>query len=194
MKAILLVSVGLMSLSARAEIYIQVDGVVGAASVPFGPWADVQVGDKASMVFAVPEQGVVLVPDHAEAYPILTESFAMAIKTNDATVGLRDSVVPPPTVTVSDDYPIADTFIMSSPDAIAMSQPGYALLFELHDSTGTAWSSPTLASIPGTYPAESFDDREWFVFVGAGGIVLEVTDLIVYPVQQDLAANTLDED
>ena len=177
LKALLLASLGLLSLAARAEIYIQVDGVVVGGSAAFGPWANAQVGDRASMVFAVPDQGEVLTPDHAEAYPIT--SFIMAIKTNDATVGLRDFVVPP-SVTVSNDYPIADTFLMG-PDAIPMSEFGYGLHFEVHDSTGTAWSSPTLADIPGTYPAEAFDDREWFVFVGSGGFVLEMSELIVYP-------------
>ena len=180
LKALLLASVGLLSLAARAEIYIQVDGVVVGGSAAFGPWANAQVGDRASMIFAVPDQGEVLTPGHLEAYEILTTSFLMAIKTNDAIVGLRDSVVPPPTVTVSNDYPIADTFLMG-PDAIPMSEFGYGLHFEVHDSTGTAWSSPALADIPGTYPAEAFDDREWFVFVGSGGFVLEMTELIVYP-------------
>jgi len=179
LKALLLASVGLLSLAARAEIYIQVDGVVVGGSAPFGPWANAQVGDRASMIFAVPEQGVVLTPGHAEAYEILTTSFLMAIKTNDAIVGLRDFVVPP-SVSVTNDYPRADTFVMG-PDTIPMSVFGYGLHFEVHDSTGTAWSSPTLADIPGTYPAETFDDREWFVFVGSGGIVLEMTELIVYP-------------
>jgi hypothetical protein len=179
MKAILLASVALLSLEARADIYLQVDGVVAGGRAPFGPWANVQVGDRASMVFAVPEQGVVLAADHAEAYPIVTGSFVMAVKTNDATVGLRDSIVPP-SVLVSNDYPIADAFVMQ-PDTVPMSEPGYGLLFEVHDSRGTAWSSPGLIDIPGNYPAESFDDREWFVFVGSGGIELEVTELIVYP-------------
>src|SRR6516164_3259668 len=145
LKALLLASVGLLSLVARAEIYVQVDGVVAGGSAAFGPWANAQVGDRASMIFAVPEQGVVLTPGHAEAYEILTTSFLMAIKTNDATVGLRDFVVPP-SVTVSNDYPIADTFLMG-PDAIPMSEFGYGLHFEVHDSTGTAWSSPTLVDI-----------------------------------------------
>lgn len=87
-----------------------------------------------------------------------------------------------PSVFVRDDFPIADTFVMS-PDTIPLSKFGYGLLFELHDSTGTAWSSPALTCIPGTYPADSFDDREWFVLAAGGaGIRLEVTELVVYPV------------
>jgi|SRR5215469_4299471 len=179
LKALLFASVGLLSLAARAEIYIQVDGAVAGGSAAFGPWANVQVGDRASMIFAVPDQGMALSPGHLEAYEILTTSFVMAIKTNDATVGLGNSPVPP-SVSVSNDYPRADTFVMG-PDTIPMSVFGYGLSFEVHDSTGTAWSSPRLADIPGTYPAETFDDREWFVFVGSGGFVLEMTELIVYP-------------
>jgi len=179
MKAILLMSAGLLSFSARAALYVQVNGFVAAAGVPFGPWSEVQEGDPASMIFAVPEQGDVLDPDHLDGYPILTETFAMVI--DDLAVGLGNSPVPP-SVFVSDDFPIADAFVMS-PDTIPLSEFGYGLLFELHDSTGTAWSSPALTRIPVTYSADSFDDREWFVFVaGGGGIELEVTELIVYPV------------
>jgi hypothetical protein len=178
MKTILLMSVCLLSLPAQAEIYVQVNGTVTAASVPFGPWVEVQAGDSAYMVFAVPEQGDVLDPGHFEGYPILTKTFAMVI--NDIAVGLGESF-PPPTAFISDDYPIADTFVMA-PDAIRMSEPGYGLHFEVHDSTGTVWGSPTLAFIPGTYPADSFDDREWAVLVGDAGIDVAVTELIVYPV------------
>ena len=179
MKAILLMSAGLLSLSARAELYVQVNGFVTGAGVPFGPWAEVQAGDPASMIFAVPEQGDVLDPDHLDGYPILTETFAMVI--DDVAVGLGNSPVPP-SVFVSNDFPIADAFVMA-PDTIPLSEFGYGLLFELHDSTGTVWSSPALTCIPGTYPADSFDDKEWFVLVaGGGGIGLEFTELIVYPV------------
>jgi len=184
MKAMLLMSAGLLSLSAWAELYVQVNGVVTAARVPFGPWAEVRVGDPASMIFAVPEQGDVLHSGHLDGYPILTKTFAMVI--DDLAVGLGNSPVPP-SVFVSDDYPIADAFVMA-PDTIPMSEFGYGLLFELHDSTGTVWRSPALTCIPGTYLADSFDDKEWFVFVGAGGIALEVTELIVYPVLSSSAS------
>src|SRR6516165_6359593 len=137
-RALLWVGVCLLSFSARAEVYVQVNGVVTDARVPFGPWVDVQVGDPASMVFAVPEEGAIVEPDHLSAYPALVETFVMTI--NDVAVGLRDSV-PPTALFVSNDFPIADAFVIA-PDIRPMSEPSHGLLFELHDSTGTAWGSP----------------------------------------------------
>lgn len=180
MKAILLMIVSLlgMGLAARAEIYVQANGIVTTARVPFGPWAKVQAGDFAYMIFAVPEQGFVTEPGHSESYTVLTDTFAMVI--NDVAIGLGKSIAPP-SLFVTNDYPLADALVMG-PKVIRLSEPGYGLQFELHDSTGTVWDSPTLACIPGTYPAGSFDDREWVVLVGGSGLAVALTEFIVYPV------------
>jgi len=156
-------------------IEVQLNGVVSFASVPFGAWAGAQVGDPVSITFAVPAHGDVIVQDHAESYGVQPNTFLMAV--NEIPVGLNP-LARNPSVVISNDYPVADAFLLQ-PDNVALAEPGYALQFEVHDSTGTAWPSPTLARIPSTYPAASFDDREWFVFVGAGGLTIQLTELIV---------------
>src|SRR5262249_17047170 len=80
---------------------------------------------------------------------------------------------------LANDYPRADSLVMG-PDFIALGEPFYGLTFELHDSTGTVWDSPSLPCIPGTYPADAFHDKEGTVPMGGqNGIVLSVTKLIV---------------
>ena len=181
-KAILLMSVFVLGLglSTQAQVIIQANGVVTAGRLPSGAWAGVQAGDPAYMVFVVPERGTVLAPGQAEGYLILTESFVMAI--NDRAVGLGESLVPPAAF-VSNDYPRADAFVMS-PDVIRLSEPGYGLQFELHDSSGAVWNSPLVICIPGIYGAQQFDDREWSVLFGGGGLSLSVTELIIYPLPE----------
>ena len=156
-------------------IEVQLNGVVSFASVPFGVWQGAQVGDPVSITFAVPVQGNVVVPDHFEIYALQPNNFSMSV--SDIPVGLNP-LAHDPAVFISNNYSIADDFLLQ-PDELALAEPGYALQFEVHDSTGTAWPSPTLARIPGTYPAASFDDREWFVFVGAGGLTIQLTELIL---------------
>jgi len=156
-------------------VSVQINGVVGFADVPFGAWAGAQVGDPVSITFAVPMQGNVVVPDHFEIYALRPNTFSMAV--NDIPVGLNP-LAHDPAVFISNNYSLADAFLLQ-PDNVPLAETGYVLHFEVHDSTGTAWPSPTLARIPGTYPAASFDDREWFVDVGAGGLAIELSEVII---------------
>ena len=156
-------------------IVVQLNGVVSSASVPFGVWAGAQAGDPASITLTVPAQGDVIVPDHVESYGMQPNSFIMAV--NEIPVGLNP-LARDPGVVISNDYPVADALLLQ-PDNLPLLEPGYVLQFEVHDSTGTAWPSPTLARILGTYAAASFDDREWFVDVGTGGLTIALSELIV---------------
>ena len=154
---------------------VQLNGVVSVADVPFGAWAGTRVGDPVSITFAVPAQGEVVVPDHHEIYGLQPNTFSMAV--NEIPVGLNP-LARDPAVFTTNDYPVADAFLLQ-PDNVPLAETGYVLQFEVHDSTGTAWPSPTLARIPGSYPAASFDDREWFVYVGAGGLAIELSEVII---------------
>jgi hypothetical protein len=126
------------------------------------------------MFFAVPETGEVVDPGHAEAYDVIEDSFAIVI--NDIAVGLRPGSLQP-RLFVSDDYPVADALVMGP--FILLDAPGYGVEFECHDSTGTAFSSATLADLIGKYGAELFDSIDWLVPTPGDGIALSLTGFII---------------
>jgi hypothetical protein len=97
---------------------------------------------------------------------------------NDIGVGLRPGAIRPG-LFVTNDYPRADALVMG-PDFIPLDAPGYGFVFEFHDSTGTAWPTPTLAEIPGEYAPELFDDIEWDVPAPGGGISVSVLGLYFF--------------
>jgi len=159
----------------KGQIYLLAVGEVAFANVISGPFTDVQPGDPVWMYFALPEAGEVEDPGHAEAYDVIEDSFVIVI--NDIGVGLRPGSLQP-RLFVTDDYPIADALVMG-PDFITLDAPGYGLVFECHDSTGTAWSSASLADLFGKYGAELFDSIDWLVPVPDGGIALSLTEFII---------------
>jgi hypothetical protein len=159
----------------EGQIYVLAIGEVTFARAASGPWMDVQTGDLAWMFFAVPETGEVIEPGRAEGYGIFRDSFFMVI--NDIALGLRPGPVQP-SVTVTNDYPVADALVIGP--FIPLDSPGYGLEFELHDSTGTAWSSPTLAELFGIYGAELYDSIDWLAPAPGGGIGVRMTELLVF--------------
>jgi len=163
---------------AFSAITIEAFGTVSSNFLGAGPWSAAQVGDPAHFRFEVPDTGFVIDPGHAESYEVDRPTFSMEI--NGAPVGLRLTGVSV-TAFVGNDFPVADSFVLG-PDFIAMTPgSGYALVFELHDSTGTAWDSASLAGDIGTYLAAAFDDYSWSVNDENGGLAVDLDSFIVAP-------------
>jgi hypothetical protein len=163
-------------MTAGEYLYIYVVGTVRSANVTAGPWVGVQAGDPAWFWYAVPPTGFVIDPGRAESYEILWPSLWMVV--NDIGLGLRQGPVRP-SMFLTNNYPVADALVLG-PDFIPLEAPGHGIVFELHDSTGTAWSSPTLADILGFYFPAQFDDVEWAVPTPGGGMVFQMDYLAPY--------------
>lgn len=169
---------------AFSAITIEAFGTVADNSLSSGPWAGAQVGDPAHVVFQVPDLGFVIDPGHAESYQMDRPTFSMEV--NAVPVGLRLTGVDV-TAFVGNDFPVADSFVLG-PDFIAMTPgSGYSFVFELHDSTGTAWSSASLSGDVGTYLAAAFDDYVWGANDESGGLSVELSSFVIVPEPASLA-------
>lgn len=159
--------------TAAADSRIEVLGHVTSNGLSFGPWSGLAANTPARLVFAYPDSGFVVEPGHAENYrPNMAASF---MTVGESTLPLRANATA--AMTIGNDFPVADAIAQGpGPWAFDMPTPRYAVFFEAHDSTGTAFNATGLPAINGSYAPTAFDFFDWDV---SGAMTFAVERIII---------------
>jgi subtilisin-like proprotein convertase family protein len=162
----------LLAVQARASTVVEVVGRVVGTYLNTGPWVAVRPGELVYMTYQVVDGGTIVPPGSSNCGFGLRD-FALIPGTFHTTV--HNVAMDAPLVAGSGDYlspscyfanncPGSDVIMFESGARLAAQGTGtalYSMIFELHDSTGSAWNSSDMGQELAFHGASTFDYVEW---------------------------------
>jgi subtilisin-like proprotein convertase family protein len=175
MQSRILIFLGLLAilaLPAQGNTVVEVVGRVNGTNLNSGPWAGVRPGEYFYMTFEVLDTGSTppgsTCGTGLRQYTLTAGSLHATVHGvyMDAPLVGGTGQYLNPTFDFVNNCPVADVAAFDSGATWAVPGTGtarYSMIFELHDSTGHAWTTSEISQSPGFYGSTTFDYVEWNV-------------------------------